>query len=267
MVIVSPSVGFPPSATSFASKSHQGTPIGAQTKSPYDAYLETNPDVAIEHHADQGDIPERSSRQKRRYSNLSPTVAGEKHTPTSGDNTSKNTKNQQVYSPSDPDHSPMHHDTSQPNSKRSKRAEIPQPNHAVTSGLGTYLMASDGFMMEFPGGILENKTLNTIFDEVSTLTSEHLLQKIEFKLEKTAKKEKKKEETSKKWKKWKNVRSSVIKRDTEGLFELMIQEFGECVEQLERAGKTKQRVVLISKAEHQGAENSEIDEDELYTSD
>lgn len=128
-------------------------------------------------------------------------------------------------------------------------------------------MASDGFMMEFPGGILENKTLNTIFDEVSTLTSEHLLQKIEFKLEKTAKKEKKKEETSKKWKKWKNVRSSVIKRDTEGLFELMIQEFGECVEQLERAGKTKQRVVLISKAEHQGAENSEIDEDELYTSD
>ena len=149
--------------------------------------------------------------------------------------TSRDTGYQQVYSPSDPDHSRMHHDTSQPNSKRSKRAKTLQPDHAIPSGPETFLISSHGSMMEFPGGIFGNKTLNTIFDEVSTLTSEHHLREIEFKLEDISKEEK-------------VPRSSIIRRDTEGLFKMMIQRFRRFIEERKEAAGTELRVVLESKA-------------------
>ena len=63
--IVSPSARFLPSATRSGSKSYL-EPIAAQTTSPFGAFLGAEHDDTIENEAGSGDIPERSSRRRRR---------------------------------------------------------------------------------------------------------------------------------------------------------------------------------------------------------
>ncbi len=146
--------------------------------------------------------------------------------PTSDLGTLRSTDNQQVNSPGDSNDSRMHHSTYQPSSKHPKRAEGLQPDHAISSGQETFVVASSGTIKKFPGDIFENKYLNTIFDKVSTLIPENDLQKIHFKLE-----------TSE----GKIVMDSLVERGEVGLFAMMIQRFRRCIEE---RSKEALRIVL-----------------------
>ena len=91
---------------------------------------------------------------------------------------------------------------------------------------------------KWPGGTLKDRTLKSIFDDVSSMFSEQTLQTIKFKLQ-TLKKE--------------NGMECVIERDDDGAYDLMMQKFNERVRERVGAGETRFKLVLEPERGAQGA--------------
>ena len=120
---------------------------------------------------------------------------------------------------------------------------------AARSGVPTFVISSGGDIQHWPSAKLNKKKLNTIFDEVSAMTSTNEIQKIMFSL-RTGK--------------VKDDLSYTIKRGDEAAFEAVMEEFKSRMSYLKacrKKGEARFKIHLTLDPKQQSAEKEEVAQD------
>ena len=136
----------------------------------------------------------------------------------------------------------------------SKTAKAGFPTSTTRSEVDIFIVESSGprfSMKEWPGGSLRGRTLEFIFNEVTTAFPGQALQRIKFQLE-TLKME--------------NAMECLIERDDDKIFGAMMQKFKKRIKERKEAGETKFKLYLeVDRGVQEAAvsEALESEEDDL----